>query len=196
MLNLKSLQLNKLILIGASTGGPRDIKTIIKAIPEDFNASIVIAQHMGDEFISSFTSHMNVTTYLDVKVAHNNESLQSKTIYVATNCCRIKQQSNELVFHISDKTHNSYNPNINELFKSCSKFSNNIDTLACILTGIGDDGAKGMLELVNHNTKCISANKASSAVYGMPLRAQEVSSKVQSLSLSEISNKINQFGAQ
>ena len=194
MLNLKHLQRNKLILIGASTGGPRDIKLILKSLSKNFTATIIIAQHMGDEYIPSFISHLQSDTHLDVKIAHDNENLKEKMVYVTSNCSQIKEHNNELLFHVKPAKADSYNPSINELFTSCANFSQNINTLACILTGIGDDGANGMLELSKKNATCISANKESSTVYGMPLRAQEISSKVQSLSLDKIIDTINKFG--
>ena len=90
-------------------------------IPDNFHSPIIIAQHMGNEFISSFTLHMNANTHLDVKV-----------------------------------------PNINELFTSCAHFSNNVDILACTLTGIGDDGSKGIASFCKTDASCMAANKSSS----------------------------------
>ncbi len=191
---MKLLQPNKLILIGASTGGPSDIKKILKSLSDNFNSPIIIAQHMGDEFISSFASHMNDNTHLMVKVAHNNEVLNSNTVYIVSKHSRIIQEDIKLLFKITTDSKDIYNPNINALFTSCSHISLEIDILACILTGIGDDGAKGIGTLCVRNASCIAANETSSAVYGMPQRAKEVSKDVQVLSIQEIINTINKFG--
>lgn len=191
---MKLLQPNKLILIGASTGGPSDIKKILKSIPSNFSSPIIIAQHMGDEFIASFASHMNTATYLSVTVARDGKVLKDKRVYIVTKHAHILKQQNNLQFKITASKKDVYNPNINELFTSCSHFSNEIDVLACILTGIGDDGAKGIATLCKTDASCIAANKTSSAVYGMPQRASEVSKSVKVLSMDEIIKAINQFG--
>lgn len=190
---MKPLQPNRLILIGASTGGPKDIKKILKSIPNNFRSSIVIAQHMSDDFISSFAFNMAKNTHLNVKVAQNNETLKCNTIYVASKHCQIIKQDSCFNFKITTNKNDTYNPNINKLFSSCSHFSNDIEVLACILTGIGDDGAQGMLSLSKTNALCVVADQSSSAVYGMPLRAREVSNKVQSRSLDEIIKTIQKF---
>lgn len=194
MLNLKHLKPSKLVLIGASTGGPKDIKTILKSISNNFDACIVIAQHMGDEFMPSFASRIDTNTHLEVKVAEDGEVLKEKTIYIASKHCHITKQRDALHFEITTSKTDTYNPNINELFTSCAAFANDMEVLACILTGIGDDGAKGVAKLCTTNASCITENKASSAVYGMPQRAKEASPKVKVLSLEEIVNTINQFG--
>ena len=194
MLSLKSSQPNRLILIGASTGGPRDIKKILKAIPSDFRSTIIIAQHMSNEFMPSFASNMSTSTHLDVKVAQDNEALKCKTVYITSNHCQVVKQKDTLHFKITTNAKDTYNPNINELFSSCSHFSNDIEVLACILTGIGDDGAKGISSLCKTNASCIAENETSSAVYGMPQRAHEVSKKVKVLSIDEIIDTINKFG--
>ncbi|MDF1874893.1 chemotaxis protein CheB [Sulfurimonas sp. SAG-AH-194-I05] len=191
---MKHLEPKRLILIGASTGGPMDIKKILQSIPKDFKACIIIAQHMGDQFLASFASHMGGETHLHVQLAKHNETLECDTVYVVSKCTHVEKARNTLAFKVRENTKKSFNPNINALFTSCANFSNDIDVLACILTGIGDDGSSGMLCLSKTKARCISANKESSAVYGMPMRAQEVSSRVQSLSLDEIIATINTFG--
>ncbi|MBL1242898.1 MAG: chemotaxis protein CheB [Sulfurimonas sp.] len=191
---MKLLQPNKLILIGASTGGPSDIKKILKSIPHNFYSPIIIAQHMGNEFISSFALHMNANTHLDVKVPNNNEVLKSKTVYIVSKNCRVLRQANNLLFQITINKKNIFNPNINELFTSCAHFSNYVAILACILTGIGDDGSKGIASLCKTDATCVAANKSSSVVHGMPQRASEVSKDVQVLSIDDIINTIHQFG--
>lgn len=150
---------------------------------------------MGDEYMESFASHMSSNTHLKVKVAQDGEFLQCQTVYIASKICHVVKNRESLSFKITTSKEENYNPNINELFISCSHFSKNMDVLACILTGIGDDGAKGMLALSKTGSVCLSESKESAAVYGMPLRAQEVSKKVKVQSLNEIIKTINSFGA-
>ena len=124
---MKHLEPNRLILIGASTGGPRDIKHILKSISQEFRSSIIIAQHMGDEYMESFASHMSSNTHLTVKVAQDGEFLQCRTVYIASKVCHVVKNKESLSFKITTSKEESYNPNINELFTSCSHFSKNMD---------------------------------------------------------------------
>ncbi len=192
---MRHLKLNKLILIGASTGGHNHIKKILKALPSGFGSTIVIAQHMGDEYISTVASHMNDNSKVDVKIATDSQRLESSTVYIASKLCRVVEKEGLLSFEVSSSEETSYNPSIDELFSSCSRFSAKVDILACILTGIGDDGTKGMSALCKTDVKCISESEESAVVYGMPLRAKEISPRVKVESLMEIIDTIKEFGA-
>lgn len=191
---MKHLKLNKLILIGASTGGPGHIRKILKSLPLGFNSTIVIAQHISCEYISTFSSHMKENSKIDVKIAEDGDKLENSTVYIASKICRVVEKKASLSFEVLSNKDIDYNPNIDELFISCSKFTSNVKILACILTGIGDDGAKGMLELSKLDATCISESEDSAVVYGMPMRAKEISQKVETKSLQEIIDTIKKFG--
>lgn len=150
---------------------------------------------MADPFIKTFAKHMHDASHLNVHLAENNVNIEPATIYICSKLCRIVRNANHYSFSVSESINDDYNPNISELFKSCAMFSNKVDVLALILTGIGDDGASGIVELCKTKANCVSESKESAVVYGMPQRALEVSSRVQSQSLDEIIQTIKEFGA-
>jgi two-component system chemotaxis response regulator CheB len=150
---------------------------------------------MGEVFINTFVKHMDGVSKLNVYLAEEKLALLPSRIYVSSKRCRIIKSGSGYSFSINKLEKNDYNPNINELFLSCSSFSNNIKVLAIILTGIGDDGALGVEKLCSTNASCITESEESAVVYGMPQRAKEMSPRVESQSLDEIVQSILKFGA-
>ncbi len=193
---MKNSKPDKLVLIGSSTGGPSHLRRILQALPSPYYPPIVIAQHMASAYIDTFASRLHLETHLDVKVAYDCEQLQPSTVYVTSDLSRIILKDGSLQFKVEPNTLETYNPDINQLFTSCHIFADTIEILAVILTGIGDDGAQGLKSLCDRNVRCIAESPESAVVYGMPMRAKEVSPDVQVKSLEQIINTISEFGAE
>ncbi len=186
------MSIKKLILIGASTGGPGQIQKIVKYIKEDFLGTIIIVQHMQSEYLHSFVKQLNNNCALEVKLSIDTDVLREGKVYILLNNCEIKEQNGELRFsRYQDML--SYSPNINLLFNSASKIKKDIKIMGVILTGIGDDGAKGALELAKSGATCINESKESSIVYGMPKAANELNPSALQLGIDEICAKIEEF---
>lgn len=149
---------------------------------------------MEDAYIKTFAEHMHGTSAINVEIAQNSQNLKLSRVYVASKKVHIEKKFNNLIFKIFDNPINSYNPDINELFISCSKLGDDVEILACILTGIGEDGAKGISTLCGVNATCLAESEDSAVVYGMPLRAKEASSQVKVKTLDEIIETIKRFG--
>lgn len=181
-----------MILIGASTGGPGQIAKIIKALKEDFDGVIVIAQHMQSTYISSFMDYLNNCAYLHVLQAEDGLILENKKVYLLAQSTEIKAQLSSLCFQINKGQFN-YNPNIDLLLTSASVLSEKVKIMCIILTGIGNDGAKGALDLYNANAICLAEDEKSSIVYGMPKAASELNPQMKQLSINEICEMINRF---
>lgn len=150
---------------------------------------------MAHAYIDTFASHMDKASTIKVEVAKHTQQLERSHVYITSNLSTIFKSSLGYSFNIVEGAVNSYNPNIDKLFHSCVLLDNNVEILACILTGIGEDGAKGMAELSKGNAACIAENEESAVVYGMPKRAKELCSSVKVESLDEIIQTINKFGA-
>lgn len=150
---------------------------------------------MQESYIKTFASHINDHCKIHVKVAQDGEVLRASTAYVTPQTAQILQKNSQLYFHTTHTKEHSFNPDINELFHSCAKLGNKTEILAFILTGIGDDGAQGLLSLCKINAECIAESEESAVVYGMPLRAKEVSQNVRVESLDQIIETIKRFGA-
>lgn len=185
---------HKLILIGSSTGGPSHIQKILLALPESFNATILIAQHMGDEYLESFASRLDKESQIKVHLASDKVELLVSNAYICTKKSEILSSSEGLKILIKDNEKNHYNPDINTLFYSATNLSSNFDILSVILTGIGEDGADGMLELSKKGAKTIAESQESAIVFGMPMRAAELVDDIMVLPLVNIIEEIKKFG--
>ena len=187
--------MQKIILIGSSTGGPGHLQKIVSSLPSSFNAIIVIAQHMGFEYLQSFASRLNNCSALTVNLAHDTTWLENANVYI----CEKNSVFESMDDRVKLLTHEGlnldhYNPDINQLFSSAAKLCNKYKIMAIILTGIGDDGANAMLELSKCGASVIAESQESAIVYGMPMRAKELVKNIDVLSLDEIIYAIKEFG--
>lgn len=192
---MKSLEPNKLILIGASTGGPAHIEKIAAALPENYGAAIVVAQHMGSEFIPSFAGRLNERSKLEISQAHDGDTLRCGALYIVSEHAEIIQSGERLAFYIRPNPHAHFNPDINTLFLSAAHLVGRCEIVAFILTGIGDDGVDGCIRLEQEGARCIAESEKTAVVYGMPARAKERGANIHAKDLHEIIEIIKQFGA-
>jgi len=190
---LKHLELKKIVLIGASTGGPGQIQKIIKAIPKLQNTSVIIAQHMVDGFMDSFANNLPNTYNNTISVVYDNQLLQSSNIYVVDGETKLKNANQQLSFSKKQTAPNSYNPNINILFNSFVPLCKNIKILTVILTGIGDDGVEACKSLGENNARCMTESKESAIIDGMPNRARQEVENIEVKNIDEIVNSIKEF---
>ena len=183
----------KIVLIGASTGGPGQIQQIISSLPSLQNTTIVIAQHMVKGFIPSFIQRLNEHTDNNVLIAENNDSLACGNIYICDGDTQVLSGKSGLLFKNKLAQNNSYNPDINILFNSLIPFSKNIEILSVILTGIGEDGVDACKKLSLNGATCLTETKQSAIVDGMPSRARDIVPNIQALNIEEITKKIEEF---
>lgn len=184
----------KIVLIGASTGGPGHLKKILSAMSDNFSMSIVIAQHMNSTFIPSFINQFNSELKANVNSIDFPLELKPTNIYICPNNCRIIKS--DFTFKVEPflGIETPYNPSVDTLFFSAVPFCNQVDILAVLLTGIGQDGANALSELEKNGATCIAENEHSAIVYGMPKRALEINPKIQSKHLDDIILSIKKFG--
>ncbi len=182
----------KVILIGASTGGTEVISTILKNIRIDL-PGILIVQHMPGEFTGSFASRLNKESKLNVKEAEQNDIVLPGNVYIANGFnhlslirengkYRCKLEMSPLV--------NRHRPSVDVLFLSASRFPGKNIT-AILLTGMGTDGAKGLLELYEAGAMTLAQDEKSSAVYGMPREANRLNAAKITANPVEIINWLN-----
>ncbi len=181
----------KIVLIGASTGGPGHIKKILSSLVRNSKATIIIAQHMGAEFIPSFIRQLNSNCFFEVEEASNNKLLSAATVYVCSSQTSVEMGLNGLSFKQQPLRPNHYNPDINYLFSSVSKISDKVRMLGVILTGIGNDGALGCKLLSEKGARCVAECESTAIVNGMPLQAKKITTDLDILPLEKIINLIN-----
>ncbi|MBM0637398.1 chemotaxis protein CheB [Campylobacter sp. VicNov18] len=178
-----------LILIGSSTGGPNQLKFLLKDI-DIKSTCVVIAQHMSANFIPSFVGQFNKEAFSEVCLLNDKEILGSK-IYVCPKNTVLSGNLN--IIATWQDIASSFKPSVDLLFHSAVSLTKTNKILAIILTGMGDDGAKGLFELYKTGVKCLCENEADSVVYGMPKRAKEINPYLKSQSLKEIKKEILNF---
>ena len=173
---IKGVFLNtNIIVMGASVGGPRTITTILKEIPRNFNAPILIVQHLSSHFTEAFADNLNIECDLKVKVAQNGENIQPGTVYIAPGDMHmeISIENKNAIIKISKGTPiNFCMPSIDVLFYSAAKIYRN-RTMGILLTGMGSDGVEGLGAIKKVGGQTIAEAEETSILYAMPKFAAE-----------------------
>lgn len=165
-----------LIIIGSSTGGTEVVKEILIHLPEDA-PPVLVVQHMPEHFTKAFADRLNELSQIQIKEATHGDKIQTGAAFIAPGGKQmaVNLRAGELFIKITDDPPmNRFKPSVDYLFNSVAPLDLAPKTLAIILTGMGSDGAKGMLELKNRGSYTIGQNEESCMVYGMPRAAHEL----------------------
>ncbi len=163
---------DKVILIGASTGGTEAIAHILDNLPAG-SPGVVIVQHMPADFTRSFAERLNRSSALEVKEAENNDKVLPGKALVAPGGKHLmlrRSGGNYFVQLKEGPLVNRHRPSVDVLFRSGARYAGP-NALAVLLTGMGDDGAQGMLELFETGAHTIAQDEDSCVVFGMPKEA-------------------------
>ena len=183
----------KIIAIGASTGGVQILEELLMQL-EPNHPPIVITQHMPAGFTASFADRLNtILPSSNVKEAQEGDALLHGRILIAPGDMHLEVVKSGFQYKATLKNYpkvNSHKPSVNVLFRSMSK-EVGIFGVGIILTGMGDDGATGLLEMKNAGAATYAEDEKSCIVYGMPKKAVDLGAAKQSLTLKEIANIIN-----
>jgi two-component system chemotaxis response regulator CheB len=165
---------DRLIAVGASTGGTEAIREFLVDMPIDC-PGIVIVQHMPENFTRMFAERLNGLCKISVKEAEHNDPIMPGHAYVAPGGKHlwVKRDDGQLLCKLSTEAPmNLHRPSVDFLFRSCAKFIG-ADAVGVIMTGMGRDGAQGMLEMKNAGAWNLAQDEASSVIFGMPREAIE-----------------------
>lgn len=176
-----------MIAIGASTGGTEAILSVLGRLPNNL-PPIVITQHIPDVFSTSFAKRLNRESSLEVLEVRSPQKIQVGHAYLAPGHQHmlVEKRGSELWAVLDDgEKVNRHKPAVDVLFNSIAKVIG-AKTLAVLLTGMGQDGAGGLLELKKKGAKTIAQDEASSVVWGMPGAAVRLGAAEEILSLKEI----------
>jgi len=188
----------KLVLIGASTGGPGLIETILTSLPADYPYPVCVVQHMPESFTSVFAKRLDKNSAISVIEAKAGEIIKPGMAVIAKGGWHLhfaKKLTGELFIKLVPNTMNHFFcPSVDEMFFSASKVFNPKNILAVELTGIGDDGADGMVELRKKGAYTLGESEESAVVYGMPKMAYERGGVVKQLPFEKIVNEILEYG--
>ncbi len=179
----------KIILIGVSTGGPKLIEKLIRSLPKNYPYPICIVQHMPKNFTSLFAQRLNTLTPLQVLEARDNEEITPGKIIIAKGGTHLHftKRGSKIFVKLSKNSRNRFfTPSVDEMFLSAHATLDPRTIVAILLTGIGDDGADGMVALKKAGAYTIAESKQSATVYGMPKEAYERGGACSVLDFDEI----------
>lgn len=186
----KKLAYNKkLILIGASTGGVQSIKKMIQKFPSK-TPPILIIQHMPKFFTKSFANSLNNAANIKVKEAENLEIVKKNTAYIAPGDYHMEVVKEKNKFKIKINQHkkvNRHRPSVDYTFHSIKKHDAS-KTIGVLLTGMGDDGARGMKYLNNNGAITIAESQKTAVIFGMPQKAIQLNAVDHIVDLDKISS--------
>lgn len=182
---------SQIILIGASTGGPPALKRVLTKFPANM-PGICLVQHMPAFITQAFAERLDADCALKVKEASDGDFVEPGLVLLAPGDYHmtLHKQMNRFQVRLDQNAKVCYQrPAVNVLFKSAVPYATR-KMVAVILTGMGSDGAAGMLELKNAGVRTIAQDEASSVVYGMPRAAVEIGAVREEVSLDDVAGAV------
>jgi two-component system chemotaxis response regulator CheB len=182
---------DKLIAIGASTGGTQAITEVIMGLPESV-PGIVIVQHMPPLFTKTFSVRLNEISRIHVKEAEHGDRVLRGSAYIAPGGRHMAVRRSGAMYYIelSDgPAVNFVKPAVDILFRSVASQAGK-NAVGAILTGMGEDGARGLKEMRDHGARTFAQDEATSVVFGMPKRAIDMDGVERVLPLQQISRAL------
>lgn len=178
-----------MIAIGASTGGPQALTAVLTQFPGNFPATVVIIQHMDKKFTPGLASWINQQIDMPVKVITEKERPQKGIVYLPSTDHHLTLTGKGTLSYSVEPTDNFYHPSVDVFFQS---LSNNWrgTIIGVLLTGMGRDGAVGLLSLKEAGHHTIAQDEATSIVYGMPKAAKQIDAAKEILPIHEIGKRI------
>lgn len=188
-LPLAGVPAQALIVIGASSGGPQAVATLLAGLPRDLPAAVVVVQHVELQFAPGLVDWLDGQVGLAVVAAAEGEVPREGRVYVAVRDRHLVLRANGTLGYTLATEGKTYRPSIDVLFASVARYWSGI---ACgvLLTGMGRDGALGLLELRRRGAYTVAQDRASSQVYGMPKVARELGAVDAVLPLQDIAGAI------
>lgn len=181
-----------LVVLGCSTGGPNILIEILSALPEKFPASIIIVQHMDKQFTPGLVQWIDSKINLPVSVARAGDIPEPGKVLMACTDDHLVMTSTLTLSYTEEPKDNFYHPSVDVFFSSVAQFWPG-EGVAALLTGMGRDGAEGLLALHNRNWYTIAQDRDSSIVYGMPKAAAQLGAATDILPAGKIGKAISNY---
>jgi two-component system, chemotaxis family, protein-glutamate methylesterase/glutaminase len=178
-----------LLVIGASTGGPSALATLLKGLPADFPVPILIVQHITSGFLAGLVTWLQTTCALSLKVAQEGELVASGQVYFAPEDRHLVLSARGILGYDRAPAVSHVRPSATVLFKSAAAVYG-AAVAGVLLTGMGDDGALGLKAIHDAGGITLAQDEASSVVYGMPRAAAELGAVDRVLPLERVAPAI------
>lgn len=185
----------KILVIGASTGGPKALTNVLSGLPEDFPLPICIVQHMPPLFTPLLAKHLEKDARRPCNEAQNGEPLKPGHTYVAPGDYHLSlvRRDQQVLLTLNQGPPEHYcRPSVNPLFRSASECYTEA-VLAVMLTGMGEDGIEGSQMIVENRGYLIAQDEATSVVWGMPGAVVRADFAHEVLPLNRIADSINKY---
>ena len=186
---------DRIVAIGTSTGGTQALEAVLTHLPA-VSPGIVIVQHMPEKFTAMFADRLNSICAMEVKEAENNDRVRTGLALIAPGGRHMSLRRSGALYFVEVKDGplvNRHKPSVDVLFRSVAVAAGK-NALGIIMTGMGDDGARGLKEMRNTGAKTIAQDEASCVVFGMPKEAIKLGAAEQTLALGQIPGAIVSFG--
>ncbi len=183
------------ICIGASTGGTESLKEVLAALPAD-SPGIVIVQHMPEKFTTAFARRLDGLCAMEVKEAADGDSVLRGRVLIAPGDKHTLLQRSGARYYASVKDGplvSRHRPSVDVLFRSAARFAG-ANAVGIIMTGMGDDGARGLLEMHQAGATTVAQDEASCVVFGMPKEAIALGAAERILPLDDLAAEIIRAG--
>jgi two-component system chemotaxis response regulator CheB len=183
----------RVVALGTSTGGTQALEAILTSLPK-LTPGLLIVQHMPEKFTAAFAARLNGLCQIEVKEAQSSDRvLQGRALIAPGGKHMVLKRSgaNYYVDVVDGPLVNRHRPSVDVLFRSVAK-SAGANALGVIMTGMGDDGAAGLLEMRNAGARTLAQDEETCVVYGMPKEAVKLGSVEKSVPLHAIGREILQ----
>lgn len=193
---LHALSVNKPVVIGSSTGGTQALEQVLTALPGD-SPGIAIVQHMPEKFTAMYAQRLDGICEMNIREAKDGDRLERGVVLIAPGGrhMQLRKAGGQYFAVVADGPPvNRHKPSVDVLFRSAAECAGK-DLLALILTGMGDDGARGMKLLHERGARTIAQNEETCVVFGMPKEAIKLGAVDEVLPLSQMASAIRAFDA-
>ena len=181
----------QIVAIGTSTGGTQALEVVLTALPR-VCAGIVIVQHMPEMFTEAFAQRLNSLCQIEVLEARSNDRVIPGRALIAPGGKHMLLKRSGAQYHVEvveGPLVNRHRPSVDVLFRSVAKFAGK-NALGIIMTGMGDDGARGLKEMRDAGAHTLGENEDTCVVYGMPKEAKKLGAVCEEIPLQHIAGRI------
>jgi two-component system chemotaxis response regulator CheB len=182
----------QIVAIGTSTGGTQALEVVLTALPR-LCAGIVVVQHMPEMFTEAFAQRLNSLCEIEVLEAKNNDRVIPGRALIAPGGKHMMVKRSGAQYHVEvvdGPLVNRHRPSVDVLFRSVAKYAGK-NALGIIMTGMGDDGARGLREMRDAGAYTLGENEETCVVYGMPKEAMKLGAVCEEIPLQQIAGRIN-----
>jgi len=191
---LHALSVNKPVAIGSSTGGTQALESVLTALPAD-GPGIAIVQHMPERFTAMYASRLDGICAMNIREARSGDRIERGVVLIAPGGkhMQVRKQGGQYFAEVlAGPPVNRHCPSVDVLFKTMAECAGP-DALGIIMTGMGDDGARGLLAMHQAGARTVAQDEASCVVFGMPREAIKLGAADEVVPLDRMASEILKF---